>query len=90
MIHLQYRPASALSGRMSENHFTVSNIPYGPQFQVQVVQGPYVKEIINWTGLNLCSSLQVSQIPTSLSKFKNAKGLNSCVEILMKKECGFA
>lgn len=46
-----------MSGRMSENRFTVANVSYGPHFPI--IQGTYVKEIINWTGLNLCSYMQV-------------------------------
>jgi hypothetical protein len=59
-----------MSGRMSENHFTVANVPYGPHFPV--IQNAYVKEIVNWTGLNLCSYMQVS--PKVYGKRQNFDG----------------
>lgn len=48
-----------MSGRLSENRFAISNVAYGPS-QFPPVPDLYVnKEIVNWTGLNLCSYMQV-------------------------------
>lgn len=49
-----------MSGRLSQNGFTVTNVAYGPHFPpTTIIQDTYMKEIINWTGLNLCSYMQV-------------------------------